>query len=600
MSKMGAADDPDELLASAGIVPLRPGVDGEPVPISTAAKERLLAALGGAGDEPLPPPPDTGLLRRQSCYVPEFLGRERAWGISLQLYELRSARNWGIGDFADLAEFCAVAGAAGADFVGLNPLHALFLAEPDRCSPFSPSNRLFLNPLYIAVDAVDHTATNLVDPGRLERLRRAEFVDYIDVADLKLSALRRLWQARPSGVGEAVMAAFRQQGGEPLRRHALFEALSAAMKAQGHDAGWRSWPEPYRDCDSPEVAAFAEEHADEVEFHIWLQWLADLQLRQASAAARAAGMRIGLYLDLAVGEAPDGSATWSEPSLFVPGVTVGAPPDVFSSLGQDWGLAALAPQVMARTDAARFRQMVEFAMRRGGALRLDHAMALRQLFLVPEELTPEDGAYVRYPFDMLVGGLAAASQRNRSIVIGEDLGVVPEGFRDEMREAGILSYRILYFEQDEERFLNHAAYPKLALACLSTHDLPTLLGWWDGDDIRLRLEHGLIEEDAAREQETRREIERRSLLDRLGIDPGSLDDHGLIVAAHRFVAETPCLLAVARLADLVGERQPTNLPGTAGTYPNWRRRLPVPIERLEATPLWRDVTAILAEQRNRP
>jgi 4-alpha-glucanotransferase len=280
-------------------------------------------------------------------------------------------------------------------------------------------------------------------------------------------------------------------------------------------------------------------------------------------------------------------------------VTVGAPPDVFTTLGQDWGLAALSPRALAGMGAERFRQMASSAMRRGGALRLDHAMALRQLFLVPEGLTPEDGAYVRYPFEMLVSELAAQSNRHETVVIGEDLGVVPPGFRDDMQDAGILSYRILYFEQDDDGFLASDAYPELALACLSTHDLPTLLGWWQGDDIALRLEYGLIDAHAARAQRTRRGVERRSLLDRIGVDGAAVGDHGVAVAAHGFVARTPCLLAAARLADLVGERHPTNLPGIADAYPNWRRRLPVPVEALEQTALWRDVTAEFAAHRGR-
>ena len=531
------------------------------------------------------------------CFVPPFLEEGKAWGITLQLYELRSARNWGVGDFRDLAELCRAAAAAGADFVGINPLHALFLADAARCSPFSPSNRQFLNPLYIALDAIDPDADRLADETALEIVRNAGLVDYPTVAGLKLQALRTLWESRRPQA-DRQWDRFLEEGGEDLKRHALFEALSERMVAVGHGAGWRSWPSPFQDPTSGAVLRFADQHREAVDFQIWLQYLAAGQLAEVASICRECGMRIGLYLDLAVGEAMDGSATWSNPDRFVTDMSVGAPPDIFAAEGQDWGVAALDPDSLARTGAAHFRQLVAGHMRNAGALRIDHAMALRQLFLIPQGEPPSAGAYSAYPMDALVRTLADASIAHSAVVVGEDLGNVPEGFRDEMREAGILSYRIFYFEQANGRFLPAASYPRLALACLSTHDLPTLRGWWAGDDIALRLEHGLIDAEAAAAQRENRETERRSLLQLLGL-PGDAGLHALASEIHAFLADTPSMLVAVRLADLAGERRPTNLPGTDEAYPNWRLRLEPTLDELTRSPGWSDVLTRVAEQRPR-
>ena len=544
-----------------------------------------------------------------SCFCPDWLKQSRAWGLACQLYELRSERNWGIGDFRDLRNLARVAGAAGADFIGVNPLHALFLADPSRCSPFSPSSRQFLNPLYIAVDEVPG-AVSPPDEA-LAALRATEVVDYEAVAPLKLSALRSTFDDRPFGSGayaKAAHDAFRERGGQSLWRHGLFESLSFAMVAQGHGAGWSSWPEAMRDRQSEAVSRFAAEHDRDIAFHVWLQWIASIQLDAAAEAARAAGMRIGIYLDLAVGEAPDGSAAWSHPEVLLPGVGLGAPPDVFATEGQSWGLAAPSPRALAEREFAPFRNMIAAQMRHAGALRIDHAMALWQLFLVPEGGTAKEGTHLRYPFAEMLRVLAEESRRHGTTVIGEDLGFVPEGFRDAMAEAGILSYRILYFEQRDGVFLPPQGYPALALACLSTHDLPILAAWWRSDDIVLRRTHGLVDEASSAEQLTLRAEERKALVTALresgllstamASDAPDLPPE-VLTAAHRFVARTPCLLAAVRLADLAGPVAPTNLPGTVDSYPNWRLRSPVPVEELDRHPVFLEVTGAMATDRPR-
>jgi 4-alpha-glucanotransferase len=553
--------------------------DGRNVP-----EETLRLILRGLGQDPEgpvkgPAAPKRMATRGARCHLPRSLRDAPGWGLFCQLYELRSARSWGIGDFADLAGLARIAGAAGADFLGINPVHALFTAAPAHASPFSPSNRRFLNPLYIAPDALGCARPAVPD---------GDLVDYAAVARAKLIALRHVFD----GFGaDPALDAFADEGGEALRRHALFEALSHA-----HRGGWHDWPEALRDPEAPEVARFARDNAAEIRFHLWLQWIARRQLHDAQRAALEAGMRLGLYLDLAVGEALDGSATWSGAAARLPGVTVGAPPDVFSESGQNWQLAAPSPATLREAEFAPFRAMIAAQLRDAGALRIDHAMALWQLFLIPEGEPASHGTHLRFPFPDMVRVLSEESRRAGAVVIGEDLGFVPEGFRDAMNRANILSYRIAYFEQSEDGFAAAADYPETAMACLSTHDLPVLSAWWAGDDIARREEHGLVSPEASVKHRKHREWEREHFARAVGAT-GEAD---LLDAAHGFIADTPCLLAGVRLADLVGPEAPTNLPGVTDGYPNWRPRSPTAIEDVADHPTFTRITRIMRERRPRP
>lgn len=557
--------------------------------------------------------------RGLTCHMPGWLSNTRVWGISLQLYEIRSRRNWGIGDFADLAAFCDIAVEAGADFVGLNPLHALFLAAPDRCSPFSPSNRRFLNPLYIAVDDVAGYEPSGPVVAKARDLSALPTVDYAEVAALKITVLRRIW-SQGNWEADGASAAFDRycaRRGEPLRMHALFEALSQEMVSRGFGSGWREWPQELAAPQSPAVLRFARENADEIRFQCWLQWLCETQLEKAATIARGAGMRIGLYLDFAVGDAPDGSATWTVPDAYEVGQSIGAPPDYFSAHGQEWGLTPLSPETLARTGCAAFAEPVAAAMRFAGALRIDHVMALERLFLVPEGRPPAEGRYVDYPAEALMDALARLSNQHGTMVIGEDLGVVPVGFRERTAARRILSYRIAYFEKDGPRFRQARDYPELAIACLSTHDLAPLRAWWRGDDIRLRHGIGAIDDAMAVTQARERADERVTLVDSLGRsgalspeetrryevaarEPGAPLPDGLDAAMHRFIALTPCKLAAARLADLAGDDRPTNLPGTVDAYPNWRFKCPVPLEDLPHDDRFGRITRALGAIRPKP
>lgn len=601
----------EALAELAGISPGYDRHDGTFVPTTARTRDHLLHELGLPADaenlaEALEglEPARLAVSGGHRCHLPDWLLERPAWGIACQLHELRSERSWGIGDFADLAEFCRIAASRGADFVGVTPLHALFTADPRRCSPFSPSNRRFLDPLLIAVDQVPGHLPGDVATAELAALQRGDLVNHEAVATVKLTALRRAWHRWPDGSAEdhGAFDAFRRQRGEALRLHALFEAISHRMVQEGHGAGFADWPMQFQDPTSQAVAALGAALAGEIAFHAWLQWLADRQLAWAGEAALQASMRIGLYLDLAVGEAPDGSAVWGSRDIFMSGVGAGAPPDYFSQGGQGWGVAALSPRALQQQDFRPFEDLIGDASAHAGALRLDHVMGLWQLFLIPDDATPAEGAHLRYPFGSMLERLSRLSHERSLVVIGEDLGHVPEGFREVMQEARILSYRILFFEKrDDGSFLPPEDYPRNAIACLSTHDLPTFRGWWRGDDIPLRLEHGLIDEQAASTQQEERTRERGHLLKAVHASGSETREpsNDLVVAVHRLLAATPSLLVAVRLADLLGEDRPANVPGTVDSYPNWRRRSSVPLEGLADHPLFCRITAEMARSRPR-
>lgn len=566
----------DRAARAAGIL-LTPRWGGAP-PVPDATKEALIEALGIAGEA-------APVRHPARAYVPPILDDKRIFGVAMQLYQLRSPRNLGIGDLRDLRTLLHPFAEAGVDFVGLNPLHALFTAAPERASPFSPSDRRFLNPLIIAVEDV---------PGYSPKMRDAVFVpsteesvDYTAVATAKLSILRRihaLWRAHDLSVPEAAIAAakrHRSEAGAPLEAFALFEALSHHMTGEGHGAGWTRWPAAYRHPASAEVHAFREAHANEIAFHAFLQFIAEDQLRATHDAALAAGMAIGLYLDLAVGAAPDGASTWADPDLALRGIRIGAPPDLFSADGQDWGLAPLSPATLAARDYAPYRAILSAVMAHAGATRIDHAMGLERLFLIPDGVRTIDGAYVR--MDGLTDVLIAESHRNGALAIGEDLGVVPEGFRDRMAELRIFSTRILPFERDGDHMRPPQGYPADSLACLSTHDIAPLAAWWQGDDIAIRKAVGHLTAADAVVNRAAREEEKRLMVTLAGLPADTaarpLDDD-VVVALHAVAARTRSSMVAVRLEDVVGGRRLVNLPGTDREHPNWRNTLPIDVTAL--------------------
>ncbi len=553
----------------------------------------------------------------RSCAMPLHLRDDRVWGLTCQLYGLRSSRNLGIGDFDDLGRLAEIAGAAGASFLGVNPLHALFLAEPRRISPYSPSTRRFFNPLYIAVDRLAGgqaviDAVREEDPVAFAH-REGGLVDYVVVAALKVRLLRRLYAVRPDALA-GPLEKFRQGNGDSLRSFALFEAISAHQVEQGGHAGWHGWPGDMQNREAQAVLRFEAEHEEDIRFHEWLQFVADQQLGEAQTRAKAAGMRIGLYLDFAVGVAPDGADTWADPHLTVRDARVGSPPDLFNSEGQDWGLAPMSPEVLAARNYQPLGDAYRALMKHAGAVRIDHAMGLARLWWIPSSSKSGGGGYVSYPLGAMIDTVAAASEANRCIVIGEDLGTVPEGFSPAMEGANMLSYRVVYFGVSKDgQFIAPAQYPKLALACISTHDMATLAGWWTGSDIKLRAETGRQTPNATERDLNHRARDRTALLAALDRDQilpaehaGMLSDARqlsteltieLAVAIHRFGARTRSLMFAMQLDDAVLSMRQPNLPGTTDEYPNWRIQTDVMIEELAADSRFQTLTQAMREER---
>ncbi len=513
----------------------------------------------------------------------------RTWGIALQLYTLRSARNAGIGDFADLRAVCRLLGERGASYVGINPLHAAFRSDPEAASPYAASSRIWLNWLYIAVDDVPEAHTPRVRgvlrrAGRRERMKavcESDRVDYAGVAALKDELLRACFAVlETSGERRAAFDAWCAERGEALVRFATFEVLVARF---GRDLA--AWPPNFRTPSSPDVALLAAAEHDEVRYGMYLQWLACEQLAAVAADAARHGVRI--YRDLAVGVDANAADVWADAGAYVDGVSVGAPPDVLNTLGQDWGLPPLDPRALARDGYAELLTLLQANCRDAGALRIDHAFSLARLYWIPRGAGARSGTYVEYPLGDLRGIVALASARERCVVIGEDLGTVPEGFRERMEATGILSYRILFFERRlDGTFAAPEEYPALALAASGTHDLPTIPAWLRGEDVELRARLGILETPLAHELAAR-EKERTMLLDVLTAH-GDLaaaereDDVAVVVAANRYLAATPCAIVMAQLDDVLEEREPVNVPGTSAEYPNWRRKLRTGVEALAA------------------
>ncbi|HYG89575.1 MAG TPA: 4-alpha-glucanotransferase [Azospirillum sp.] len=554
------------------------------------------------------------------CHLPVPIEMGSAiWGLSAQLYAVRSANDWGIGDFGDLASLAEVAASRGASVVGLNPLHVLFLDAPEQASPYSPSSRLFLNPLYIDVTAVPELMACEDVPARiaseafqreLVQARDSEMVDYAAVARLKLPLLERMFRAFREAAPTArrmAFEAFRRERGESLERYCTFQALRERFDGQG----WPWWPEEYRDPTAHAVRQFAAENRERIDFLAWLQWVADCQLEAAAGQARARGMAVGFYRDLAVGADAGGAETWSSPGVAVLAAHVGAPPDLLNPAGQDWGLPPLHPRVLREQGYAGFIELVRANMRHAGALRIDHAMALQHVYWIPEGNSPTEGAYVAYPMDDLIGILALESRRHGCLVVGEDLGTVPEGFRERMAEAGILSYRVVFFEWTHDGgFVGPDDYPYLALATVGNHDLATLRGWWDGHDIELKERMGLYPAPGeADRQRARRRNERGRLIEAVraaGLAlPASFGGDSpyhpaLGNAVHAFLARSNAAIAMVQLDDLTDEREQVNLPGTVDQYPNWRRKLSLTLEELANDGPAAIQTTILAAARPAP
>jgi 4-alpha-glucanotransferase len=553
------------------------------------------------------------------CFEPAAIAAgKKLWGIAVQLYSLRSRGNWGMGDFHDLELLIRWAASHGAGFVGVNPLHALEPADPERSSPYSASSRHFLNVLYIAVPAIPEyescaaAQARMSNPqvlSRLNELRARPLVDYRGVAELKLEILALLYRHfLDTHLGVRSVRArqyleFVAAHGRPLQLHARFDALNGFFRTtRGCASGWMSWPQEYRDVEGSAAERFSRIHAAEVEFYVYLQWLAQEQLTKAQALTRELGMPIGVYGDYAVGANPSGSETWVDQGSYCLGAEIGAPPDPLALKGQGWGIPPQDPEAMIAQRLQGFVRLIRNNMRCYGALRLDHVMSLCRLWWVPAGRAATEGAYVYYPLHQLLTVLSLESARASCLVVGEDLGVVPDEMRQAMPEYGIYSYKVLLFEKTSGRFRRPDEFARRALAQASTHDMPTLRSYWEARDIELRRRLQLyptpeVESDVVRERDHDREMLLNALREQ-GLNPARpnapLDPYTaeLGQALHLYLARSATALVALQIEDLLGMIDPVNVPGTHTEYPNWQRKVTADLEDIAARA---DIAAQLKE-----
>jgi 4-alpha-glucanotransferase len=547
------------------------------------------------------------------CWLPPDIEQgKRLWGVAAQLYLLKSASNWGIGDFADLRQLARMLVECGAQVIGVNPLHAMFVDDPEHASPYSPASRLLLNVLNIDVMAVAKDSPDdmlhIIRTDEFQRelraCRESARVEYSRVTRLKLSILRMIfesWARRRESGQRQQFEEFRRGMGESGERSCLFLALREHFASQTPPAkDWREWPDAYQNPESAAVKQFAQAQHGLVTFQVWLQFIADSQLREAANAA--GPMAVGLYRDLAVGADPSGAETWGNQQAVVTQAQVGAPPDIHNPAGQNWGLPPFNPMALKKEGYRSFIDLLRANMRHAGGIRIDHVMALQQLYWVPRGSTAAQGAYVRYPREDLIGILALESHRNQCLVVGEDLGTVPVGFRERMSDARILSYRVLFFEKEDHGFIPPDRYPRMSLAVAGSHDLPTLGAWMAGSDLALKAKLGLYPNaNLEKEANLDRKHERQALLAAfrnrgMAADP-NMPLEQFAEAAHAFLASSASAITMVQIDDITLEATPVNVPATSTEHPNWRRRLSKTLQEVADDPKFHALVKLLNDTR---
>jgi len=545
---------------------------------------------------------------RQCFQPPALADGRRIWGLTVQLYALRSQRNWGIGDFSDLKKLAEIATQFGASIVGTNPLHALFPDQPEQASPYSPSNRAALNILYLDVEAIADYAESTAARTRvqspefqsiLETLRATDLVNYTEVARIKFEILRVLYQhfREQHVAGNSARAQafheFKAHTDPILRINSVFDALQQHFHTQDASVtGWQQWPLAFHDPQSPAVAEFCDAHQGQIGFFDYLQWQAELQLGAVNQRCQDSGMPLGLYHDLALGANAGGAETWLNSHLYASQAHLGAPHDDFNPKGQDWGIPPPIPDRLVGARYEPFVTILRAAMRHSQALRVDHVMGLMRLFWLPVDATTPEGAYIKYPLWDLMGLLALESQRQQCLIVGEDLGTVPDEVRSAMNTFGILSYRLLYFSRNhDEEFMLPEHYPVQSLCAIATHDLPTLRGFWTGADLAIREKLMLYpNEEAKRHQQFVRQLDRERLLralERVGLSNAEISVHGaaahdfppaLAQAIHIYLGRSQAKLLTIQPEDIFGQINQINVPSTTSQYPNWRYKVALNLE----------------------
>jgi 4-alpha-glucanotransferase len=545
--------------------------------------------------------------------LPEQAAARQQWGFATQLYSLRSAGSWGLGDLTDLTDLAVwSASRLGADYVLVNPLHAAEPLAPLEPSPYLPSSRRFFNPIYLRVERIpEYAALPEQERDAVDQLV-AELAPWLAPQDpvdrnaawtAKRAALRVVHAAPRSAGRELDLQAFRRREGAALTDFATWNVL-----AEDHGNDVREWPEEYRRHDSAAVARFAADHADRVDFECWMQWVLDEQLQQTQAKATGAGMRLGVMHDLAVGVHPGGADAWRLQDVYAQGVQVGAPPDPYNQLGQDWSQPPWRPDRLAELGYQPFRDLIGAVLRHAGGVRVDHILGLFRLWWIPVGGPPDEGTYVRYDHEALIGVLALEAHRAGAVVVGEDLGVVPPETRDFLASRGVLGTSVLWFEQHDGRPAPAEQWREWSLASVTTHDFPPTAGYLVGDQVRLQHQLGLLEGDLDAELTAARaqvdawldEVRRRGLLTDAGDTEESED---VVRALHQYLTLTPARLLCVALTDAVGDRRTQNQPGTTDEYPNWRVPLagpdgvPLPLEEVFTSRRAAALAAVVAGRR---
>ncbi len=549
----------------------------------------------------------------KTSYSPQEACAEKMWGLAAQLYSIHSKSSWGIGDFSDLNQFVEKAAQHGAAVIGLNPLHPLYQNNPAHRSPYSPTSRCFLNTLYIDVTKVFNfkqcaSAQQKFKSDdfqqRLAFAQHTKLIDYPAVASIKFEILELLYQdfidnelKRSKNKMAVEFKKFKQSHGDDLYRLATFDALYEHFRQQDVNCyGWTNWPSDFQDPNSIAVQNFIKQHRTRIDYFIFLQWLAHQQLSKAASTAKHQGMPIGLYLDLAVGCDGAGVDVWSEPDIYVSGAAVGAPPDATNALGQDWGLTPINPVALQNKGYQPLVKALRSNMQYAGALRIDHILGLMRQYWVAPGMKADQGIYITFPLADILRIIALESRRSQCVVIGEDLGTVPDGFGEIMAEAGLLSYKVLFFERWESGlFMRPETYSAQSMVTVSTHDLPTLAGWWTGRDLEWRQQLDLYPNEAMGNADRQgRVVDREHLLSALD-DMNTINKNNapekvpakmnreLSLSVQKFLALAPSHIQLIPLEDSLELVEQVNIPGTIDEHPNWLQKLPVSLEQLWQT-----------------
>ncbi|MFD2167923.1 4-alpha-glucanotransferase [Thalassotalea euphylliae] len=541
------------------------------------------------------------IVAPKTCYSPQEAASFKMWGYAAQLYSLKSENNWGLGDFGDLTSLVKSTAAQGASAIGLNPLHPLYQNNPAHCSPYSPTSRCYLNTLYIDVTKVENfsrceAAQKIVNSKafqtKLAAAKVSEKIDYVAAAELKFEVLDTLFNDFQANGHHKAFSAYKKAQGDALLRHATFEALYEHFRKQDfHAFGWSKWPIAYQQPNSDEVKQFQQENAGRIDYFAYLQWIAHEQLMQAKQTAKDNDMPVGLYLDLAVGCDGSGVDVWSDKDVYVAGASVGAPPDLLNTLGQDWGLTPINPVALQAKGYQPLVRALRSNMQYAGALRIDHILGLMRQYWVAPGMKANEGIFITYPLEDILRIIALESRRAQCVVIGEDLGTVPEGFGDIMQAAGLLSYKVLYFETWESGlFMRPEMYPELSMVTVSTHDLPTLTGWWTGRDLEWRQNLNLYPNEEMGVSDREGRIQDRTNLIAALEDMQVMDmskapsqspaemNRELTLAVQKYLAAAPSRIQLIPMEDALEIQEQVNIPGTVDEHPNWRQKLPVSIE----------------------